>query len=224
MKKTEKLLAVNLYDYSKTIAKPLLETIEYPWEALPKIKDFIIELGKTLDPEIYEQRGENIWVAKSAKIFPSAYLGGPLIICEDAEVRHCAFIRGSAIVGKGAVVGNSTELKNSILFDGVQVPHYNYIGDSILGYKAHTGAGTITSNLKSDKTLVTVKFGDKTVETGVKKFGAMLGDFVEVGCNSVLNPGSVVGRKTNVYPLSFVRGFVPENSIYKRLGEVAEKK
>ncbi|MCQ2514973.1 MAG: UDP-N-acetylglucosamine pyrophosphorylase [Ruminococcus sp.] len=224
MKKTEKLLAVNLYDYSKTIAKPLLETIEYPWEALPKIKDFIIELGKTLDPEIYEQRGENIWVAKSAKIFPSAYLGGPLIICEDAEVRHCAFIRGSAIVGKGAVVGNSTELKNSILFDGVQVPHYNYIGDSILGYKAHTGAGTITSNLKSDKTLVTVKFGDKTVETGVKKFGAMLGDFVEVGCNSVLNPGSVVGRKTNVYPLSFVRGYVPENSIYKRLGEVAEKK
>lgn len=224
MKKTENLLAVNLYDYSKTIAKPLLETIEYPWEALPKIKDFIIELGKTLDTEIYEQRGENIWVAKSAKIFPSAYLGGPLIICEDAEVRHCAFIRGSAIVGKGAVVGNSTELKNSILFDGVQVPHYNYIGDSILGYKAHTGAGTITSNLKSDKTLVTVKFGDKTVETGVKKFGAMLGDFVEVGCNSVLNPGSVVGRKTNVYPLSFVRGYVPENSIYKRLGEVAEKK
>lgn len=217
------LLANNLFDYSKTIAKPLLESVDYPWEALPKIKDFIIELGKTLDPEIYELRGENIWVAKSATVFPSAYLGGPLIICEDAEVRHCAFIRGSAIVGKGAVVGNSTELKNSILFDGVQVPHYNYIGDSILGYKAHTGAGTITSNLKSDKSLVTVLCEEEKVETGVKKFGAMLGDHVEVGCNSVLNPGSVVGRNTNVYPLSFVRGYVPENSIYKRLGEVADK-
>lgn len=219
----ENLLADNLFDYSKTIAKPLLESVEYPWEALPKIKDFIIELGKTLDPEIYEQRGENIWIAKSATVFPSAYLGGPLIICENAEVRHCAFIRGSAIVGKGAVVGNSTELKNSILFDGVQVPHYNYIGDSILGYKAHTGAGTITSNLKSDKSLVTVLCDDDKIETGVKKFGAMLGDHVEVGCNSVLNPGSVVGRNTNVYPLSFVRGYVPENSIYKRLGEIAEK-
>ena len=219
----ENLLADNLFDYSKTIAKPLLESVDYPWEALPKIKDFIIELGKTLDPEIYEQRGENIWVAKSATVFPSAYLGGPLIICENAEVRHCAFIRGSAIVGKGAVVGNSTELKNSILFDGVQVPHYNYIGDSILGYKAHTGAGTITSNLKSDKSLVTVLCEDEKVETGVKKFGAMLGDHVEVGCNSVLNPGSVVGRNTNVYPLSFVRGYVPENSIYKRLGEIADK-
>lgn len=219
----ENLLADNLFDYSKTIAKPLLESVDYPWEALPKIKDFIIELGKTLDPEIYEQRGENIWVAKSATVFPSAYLGGPLIICENAEVRHCAFIRGSAIVGKGAVVGNSTELKNSILFDGVQVPHYNYIGDSILGYKAHTGAGTITSNLKSDKSLVTVLCDDDKIETGVKKFGAMLGDHVEVGCNSVLNPGSVVGRNTNVYPLSFVRGYVPEKSIYKRLGEIAEK-
>lgn len=219
----ENLLANNLFDYSKTIAKPLLESVDYPWEALPKIMDFIIEIGKTLDPEIYEQRGENIWVAKSATVFPSAYLGGPLIICEDAEVRHCAFIRGSAIVGKGAVVGNSTELKNSILFDGVQVPHYNYIGDSILGYKAHTGAGTITSNLKSDKSLVTVLCDDDKIETGVKKFGAMLGDHVEVGCNSVLNPGSVVGRNTNVYPLSFVRGYVPENSIYKRLGEVADK-
>ncbi len=222
--KNEKLFAKNLFDYSKTIAKPLLETVEFPWEALPKIKDFIIELGKTLDPEIYEQRGEDIWVAKSATIYPSAYLGGPLIICEDAEVRHCAFIRGSAIVGKGAVVGNSTELKNSILFDGVQVPHYNYIGDSILGYKAHTGAGTITSNLKSDKSLVTVMLEGEKVETDVKKFGAMLGDYVEVGCNSVLNPGSVVGRQTNIYPLSFVRGYVPEKSIYKRLGEVAKKR
>ena len=221
--KNEKLFAKNLFDYSKSIARPLLETVEYPWEALPKIKDFIIEIGKTLDPEIYEQRGEDIWVAKSATVYPSAYLGGPLIICEDAEVRHCAFIRGSAIVGKGAVVGNSTELKNSILFDGVQVPHYNYIGDSILGYKAHTGAGTITSNLKSDKSLVTVMVKDEKVDTGVKKFGAMLGDYVEVGCNSVLNPGSVVGRNTSIYPLSFVRGYVSANRIYKRLGEVAKK-
>lgn len=219
----ENLLAKNLFDYSKTIAAPLLESIDYPWEALSKIKDFIIELGKTLDPEIYEQKGENIWIAKSATVYPSAYLGGPLIVCEDAEIRHCAFIRGSAIVGKGAVVGNSTELKNSILFDGVQVPHYNYIGDSILGYKAHTGAGTITSNLKSDKSLVTVLCDGEKLETDVKKFGAMLGDFVEVGCNSVLNPGSVVGRHTNIYPLSFVRGYVPQNSIYKRLGEIAEK-
>lgn len=219
----EKLMAKNLFDYSKTIAEPLFKSVEFPWEVLPKIKDFIIELGKTLDPEIYELRGENIWVAKSANIFPSAYLGGPLIICEDAEVRHGAFIRGSAIVGRGAVVGNSTELKNSILFDCVQTPHYNYIGDSILGYKSHTGAGVITSNLKSDKSLVTVLCDGQKVETGVKKFGAMLGDNVEVGCNSVLNPGSVVGRNTNIYPLSFVRGYVPENSIYKRLGEVADK-
>ena len=221
--KNEKLFAKNLFDYSKSIARPLLETVEFPWEALPKIKDFIIELGKTLDPEIYEHRGENIWVAKSATVYPSAYLGGPLIICEDAEIRHCAFIRGSAIVGKGAVVGNSTELKNSILFDGVQVPHYNYIGDSILGYKAHTGAGTITSNLKSDKSLVTVMVKDEKIDTGVKKFGAMLGDYVEVGCNSVLNPGSVIGRNTSIYPLSFVRGYVSANRIYKRLGEVAKK-
>ena len=219
----ENLLAKNLFDYSKTIAKPLLESIEYPWEALPKIKDFIIELGKTLDPKIYEQRSENVWVAKSAAVFDSAYLGGPLIICENAEVRQCAFIRGSAIVGNGAVVGNSTELKNSILFDGVQTPHYNYIGDSILGYKAHTGAGTMTSNLKSDKILVTVLLDNEKIETSFKKFGAMLGDFVEVGCNSVLNPGSVIGRNTSIYPLSFVRGYIPENSIYKRLGEVAEK-
>ncbi len=219
----EKMLISNLYDLSKTIAKPLLESVDYPWQALPKIKDFIIELGKTLDPDIYEQRGENIWVAKNAEVFESAYLGGPLIICEGAQVRHCAFIRGSAIVGKGSVVGNSTELKNSILFDGVQVPHYNYIGDSILGYKSHTGAGTITSNLKSDKSLVTVMCDGEKVETGVKKFGAMLGDNVEVGCNSVLNPGSVIGRNTNIYPLSFVRGYVAENSIYKRLGEVVKK-
>lgn len=219
----EKLLAKNLFDFSKTIAAPLFEGVKYPWEVLPKISEFIIELGKTLDPEIYEQRAENVWVAKSANVFDSAYLGGPLIICEDAEIRQCAFIRGSAIIGKGAVVGNSTEIKNSILFDCVQTPHYNYIGDSILGYKSHTGAGVITSNLKSDKSLVTVMCDGEKIETGVKKFGAMLGDNVEVGCNSVLNPGSVIGRNTNIYPLSFVRGYVAENSIYKRLGEIAEK-
>ena len=221
----EKLLAKNLFDYSRTIAKPLLETVDYPWEALPKISEFIIELGKTLDPEIYEQRGENVWVAKSAKVAPTACLNGPLIVDEEAEVRHCAFVRGSAIVGKGSVVGNSTELKNDIIFNSVQVPHYNYVGDSILGYKSHMGAGSITSNVKSDKTLVVVK--DKTtgeeIETGLKKFGAMLGDFVEVGCNSVLNPGTVIGSHSNVYPLSMVRGVVPANSIYKNKNEIVEK-
>ena len=213
----------DLYDLNETIAAELFDGLTYPWEALPKIGEFIKKLGPTLDPEKFEKRGEDIWVAKSAKVFDSAYLGGPLIICEDAEIRQCAFIRGNAIVGRGAVVGNSTELKNSILFDGVQTPHYNYIGDSILGYKSHTGAGVITSNLKSDKSLVTVLCDGDKVDTNVKKFGAMLGDHVEVGCNSVLNPGSVIGRNTNIYPLSFVRGYVPENSIYKRLGEVAEK-
>ena len=213
----------NLYDLNETIAKEYLEQFTYPWEALKGISEFIKKLGPTLDPEKFEKCGEDIWVAKSAKVFDSAYLGGPLIICEDAEIRQCAFIRGNAIVGRGAVVGNSTELKNSILFDGVQTPHYNYIGDSILGYKSHTGAGVITSNLKSDKSLVTVLCDGDKVDTNVKKFGAMLGDHVEVGCNSVLNPGSVIGRNTNIYPLSFVRGYVPENSIYKRLGEVAEK-
>lgn len=216
----EKLMIKNLFDLDKTIAKDLFEGAVYPWEVLPKIKDFIVKLGNTLDPEIYEKRGEDIWVAKSAKVAPSAYLGGPLIICENAEIRHCAFIRGSAIVGAGAVVGNSTELKNAVLFDGVQVPHYNYVGDSILGYKAHTGAGAITSNLKSDKKLVTVMCDGEKVETGVKKFGAMLGDFADIGCNSVLNPGTVVGRGTRVYPLSMVRGYVPEHRIYKNRNEV----
>lgn len=216
----EKLMIKNLFDLDKTIAKDLFEGAVYPWEVLPKIKEFIVKLGNTLDPEIYEKRGEDIWVAKSAKVAPSAYLGGPLIICENAEIRHCAFIRGSAIVGAEAVVGNSTELKNAVLFDGVQVPHYNYVGDSILGYKAHTGAGAITSNLKSDKKLVTVMCDGEKVETGVKKFGAMLGDFADIGCNSVLNPGTVVGRGTRVYPLSMVRGYVPEHSIYKNRNEV----
>lgn len=212
-----------LYSLEETIAKDIFAGAVYPWEVLSKISAFIVELGNTLDPEKYEKRGENIWVAKSAKVFPSAYLNGPLIIDEDAEVRHCAFIRGNAIVGKGAVVGNSTELKNVILFNKVQVPHYNYVGDSILGYKAHMGAGSITSNVKSDKKLVVVKAGEDRFETGLKKFGAMIGDEVEVGCGSVLNPGTVVGRHSNIYPLSSVREMVPANSIYKKRGEVAEK-
>lgn len=219
----EKLTVKKLYDLEHTIAKDLFLEITYPWEALPKIKDFILELGKTLDSELFDKIGDDIWVAKSAKIAPSASLNGPLIIDEQAEVRHCAFIRGSAIVGKNAVVGNSTELKNCILFDNVQVPHYNYVGDSIYGFKSHTGAGVIASNLKSDKSLVTVLCDGQKVETNVKKFGAMIGDFVEVGCNSVMNPGTVIGRNSNVYPLSFVRGYVEENSIYKRQGEVVEK-
>lgn len=213
----------NLYDLNETIAGDLFEGLTYPWEALAKISDFIRTLGPTLDAARYEQRGEDIWVAKSAKVAPTAFLNGPLIIDEDAEVRHCAFVRGSAIVGKGAVVGNSTELKNVVIFNSVQVPHYNYVGDSILGYKSHMGAGSITSNVKSDKTLVVVKNKNEEVKTGLKKFGAMLGDYVEVGCNSVLNPGTVIGRNSNIYPLSMVRGVVPANSIYKNRNEVVEK-
>ena len=210
----------NLYDLSQSIAGEYLAQFTYPWEALAGISDFIRKIGQTLDPEKFEKRGEDIWVAKSANVFPSAYLGGPLIIDEDAEIRHCAFIRGSAIVGKGSVVGNSTELKNVIIFNSVQVPHYNYVGDSILGYKSHMGAGSITSNVKSDKTLVVVKDCYDTkeeIETGLNKFGAMIGDNVEVGCGSILNPGSVIGKNTNIYPLSSVRGVVPKNSIYKKL-------
>lgn len=213
-----------LYTLEETIAAPVFDGVTYPWEVLPRISDFIIELGNTLPEEKYEKRDGNIWIAKSAKVFPSAYIGGPAIIDEEAEVRHCAFIRGNAIVGKGAVVGNSTELKNVILFNKVQVPHYNYVGDSILGFKAHMGAGSITSNVKSDKTLVVVRAGNDSCETGLKKFGAMLGDNVEVGCNSVLNPGTVVGRGTNIYPTSMVRGFIPAGSIYKKQGEIAEKR
>ena len=213
----------NLYNLDETIAKELLETVTYPWEALPKIADFIVELGNKLDSSIYEKKGENIWIAKSANVYPTAHITGPAIIGENAEIRHCAFIRGKAIVGNGAVVGNSTELKNVILFNKVQVPHYNYVGDSILGYKAHMGAGSITSNVKSDKKLVIVKNGKEQIETGLKKFGAMLGDNVEVGCNSVLNPGTVVGRNTNIYPLSCVRGVIPSKSIYKNKSEIVEK-
>lgn len=214
----------NLYNLEETIAKPLLECLTYPWEALPKISDFIIELGSKLDPEIYELRGKDIWIAKSANVFPTAYIKGPAIIGENAEIRHCAFIRGKAIIGNNAVVGNSTELKNVILFNNVQVPHYNYVGDSILGYKSHMGAGSITSNVKSDKKLVIVKNGKEQIETGLKKFGAMIGDNVEVGCGSILNPGSVIGKNTNIYPLSSVRGVVPENSIYKNQNEIIDKK
>ncbi len=212
-----------LYDLNETVAAKLFEGLTYPWEALPKVGEFIVRLGESLPEDKYEKRGENVWVAKTAKIFPSAYINGPAIIDEDAEVRHCAFIRGNAIVGKGAVVGNSTELKNVVLFNKVQVPHYNYVGDSILGYKAHMGAGSITSNVKSDKTLVVVKAADEQVETGLKKFGAMLGDNVEVGCNSVLNPGTVVGRSSNIYPTSCVRGFIPADSIYKNKDEIVKK-
>lgn len=214
----------DLYDLNETIATDLFEGATYPWEVLGKIKDFIVALGATLDEERFEKRGENIWVAKSAKVAPTACLNGPLIVDEDAEIRHCAFVRGSAIVGKGAVVGNSTELKNVVLFNKVQVPHYNYVGDSILGYKAHMGAGSITSNVKSDKTLVVIKAEDSQIETGIKKVGAMLGDNVEVGCNSVLNPGTVIGRNSNVYPTSSVRGVIPANSIHKNNGEVIAKR
>ena len=219
----EKCKIKNLYNLNETIAKELLESVIYPWEALPKIEEFIIKIGNNLDADVYEKKGDNIWIAKSAKIAPTAYINGPAIIGEDAEVRHCAFIRGKAIVGNGAVVGNSTELKNVILFNKVQVPHYNYVGDSILGFKAHMGAGSVTSNVKSDKKLVIVKNREEKVETGLKKFGAMLGDNVEVGCNSVLNPGTVVGKNSNIYPLSCVRGVIPENCIYKNKNEIVEK-
>ena len=204
-----------LLDLSKSIAAPLLEKTEYPWEALPKIKAFILELGATLPSDIYEQVGEDVWIAKSAKVAPTASIAGPTIICEGAEIRHCAYIRGSVIVGSGSIVGNSCEVKNSIIFDGVQTPHYNYVGDSILGYHSHMGAGSVTSNVKSDKTNVSILTDGERIPTGLRKFGAILGDYVEVGCNSVLCPGSVVGRNCTVYPLTRVRGYIPENSIHK---------
>lgn len=213
----------NLYNLDETIAKDLFEGATYPWEVLPKISAFILQLGSILSEEEYEKIGEDVWIARSATVAPTAYIHGPAIIGKNAEVRHCAFIRGNAIVGEGAVVGNSTELKNVVLFNKVQVPHYNYVGDSILGYKAHMGAGSITSNVKSDKKLVVVKDGRERIETGLKKFGAMLGDEVEVGCGSVLNPGTVVGRHSSIYPLSSVREVVPADSIYKKRGEVAAR-
>ena len=213
-----------ILDLKETIASELFEGRTYPWEVLPEIKDFILKLGKTLDPEEYEYKEGDIWIAKSAKIAPTACINGPAIIGKDTEVRHCAFIRGNAIVGEGCVVGNSTELKNVVLFNCVQVPHYNYVGDAVLGYKSHMGAGSICSNVKSDKQLVVVKDGEEKIETGLKKFGAMLGDHVEVGCGSVLNPGTVIGRNSNIYPLSSVRGCVPSDSIYKNKNEVVYKK
>ena len=217
----------NMLDLNETIAAELFEGKTYPWEVLPEIGDFIIKLGKTLDPSEYEEKGENVWIARSATVAPTASITGPAIIGRDAEVRHCAFIRGSAIIGKGSVVGNSTEIKNDIIFNTVQVPHYNYVGDSILGYKSHMGAGSITSNVKSDKTLVVVKDNrdsGEEIETGLKKFGAMLGDHVEVGCNSVLNPGTVICPNCNVYPLSSVRGVIPANHIYKDADHIVAKK
>ena len=218
------MLNINdLYSLDETIAKDVFEGCTYPWEVLPKISAFIIELGNKLPSDLFEKRGENIWIAKSAKVAPTACLNGPLIVDEEAEIRHCAFIRGNAIVGKGAVVGNSTELKNVILFNKVQVPHYNYVGDSILGFKAHMGAGSITSNVKSDKTLVVIKSKDEEIETGIKKVGAMLGDNVEVGCNSVLNPGTIIGKDSQIYPVSCVRGVIPANSIYKSQDDIVTK-
>lgn len=219
----DKVLIKNLYDLTHTAAAPLLEKLNYPWEALPKINDFIMKLGATLPQNEYDKRGDDVWIAKTATVFDSAYISGPAIIGPNTQVRHCAFIRGSALVGAGCVVGNSVELKNVILFDNVQVPHYNYVGDSILGFKAHMGAGSITSNIKSDKTLVTVAAVDERIPTGLKKFGAMIGDRVEIGCNSVLNPGTVIGKDCTIYPLSMVRGFIPARSIYKHYGEIANK-
>ena len=213
----------NLYNLEETIAKNLLEEATYPWEVLSKIEEYILKIGEELSKEDYNKVGENVWITKSAKVAPTAYINGPAIIGENAEVRHCAFIRGNAIVGNNAVVGNSTELKNVILFNNVQVPHYNYVGDSILGYKAHMGAGSITSNVKSDKKLVVIKNGDEMIETGRKKVGAMIGDNVEVGCGSVLNPGTVIGRDSNIYPLSSVRGVVKAHSIYKKDGNIVDK-
>lgn len=213
----------NLFSLDESIAKDLLIKYTYPWEVLPHISEFILELGKKLPKDEYKKIGEDVWIHKSAKVFESAYIHGPAIICKDAEVRHCAFIRGNAIVGEGAVIGNSTELKNVIVFNKCEVPHYNYVGDSILGYKAHMGAGSITSNIKSDRKLVVIKDGDEKIETGLKKIGAMLGDNVEVGCGSVLNPGTIIGKNTNIYPLSSVRGVIPENSIYKKKNDIVTK-
>lgn len=222
-KRMEECKIKNLYNLEETIAKKIFEGATYPWEVLPKISDFIIELGNTLDPEEYDKVGDDVWIAKTATVAPTAYIHGPAIIGKNAEIRHCAFIRGKAIVGEGTVVGNSTELKNVILFNKVQVPHYNYVGDSILGYKSHMGAGSITSNVKSDKKLVVVKNDTEKIETGLKKFGAMIGDEVEVGCGSILNPGTVIGSHSNIYPLSSVRKVVPANSIYKNQNEIVEK-
>lgn len=219
----EEITIAKLYNLDETIAKDLLEKYTYPWEVLPHIEEYIINLGNRLNKEEYNQVGNNIWIHKTAKVYDTAYIGENCIVCKDAEIRHCAFIRKNAIIGEGAVVGNSTELKNVILFNKVQVPHYNYVGDSILGYKSHMGAGSITSNVKSDKKLIVIKNEQEKIETGMKKIGAMLGDNVEVGCGSVLNPGTIIGKETNIYPLSSVRGVIKSRSIYKNKSEIVEK-
>ena len=212
-----------IYNTNETISKELLDSKEYPWEVLSEISKYILEKGKTLNSDEYIQKSNDIWIHKTANVYPSSYIQGPCIICKDAEIRHCAFIRGNVIIGEGAVVGNSVELKNVILFNKVQVPHYNYVGDSILGYKSHLGASSLTSNVKSDKTLVVIRKDDITIKTGIKKIGAFIGDNVEVGCGSILNPGTIIGKNSNIYPLSTVRGYVPENSIYKKHDEVVGK-
>lgn len=219
----EKLKNKNLFNFDETIAKDIFDGVDYPWEILPLIKDFILVLGASLSPEEYDQPKENVWIAKSAKVYPTATILSPTIIGPKTEVRPGAFIRGNAIVGENCVVGNSTELKNVILFNNVQVPHYNYVGDSILGFKSHMGAGSITSNVKSDKTKVTIRYEGDVIETGLKKMGAILGNFVEVGCGTVMNPGTIVGSNTNIYPLSMTRGYIPKGSIYKKQGEVVQK-
>jgi len=220
----ENVRITDLFDLKHTIAADYLSSFVYPWEALKGISELIISIGSKLDPDEYDNPSENVWIHKTAKVFPSAYIGAPCIIGANTEVRHCAFIRGSALVGENCVVGNSAELKNVIIFDNVQTPHYNYVGDSILGYKSHMGAGSITSNVKSDKTNVVIKSAEENIETGIKKIGAMLGDYVEVGCNSVLNPGTIIGRNSNIYPTSCVRGVVPAESIYKTGGVIVKKK
>ena len=219
----EEMTVAKMYNLNETIAKDIFEGVTYPWEVLPKISDFIVKLGETLPADEYDKVGENVWIAKSAKVFESAYIHGPAIIGKDAEVRHCAFIRGSAIIGKNCVIGNSTEVKNSIIFDEVQIPHYNYVGDSILGFRSHLGAGAITSNVKNDKSNVEVNFALGKMDTKLRKFGAIVGDFSQIGCNSVLNPGTIIGRNCSIYPLSNVRGLVNENSIYKAPGKVVQK-
>ena len=216
----QNLTTKKLLDLSHTIAEPLLAACSYPWEALAGIGDFVRAMGPTLDPDRYDHPAENVWIAKTASVAPSASITGPVIICDDAEIRQCAYIRGNAVIGAGAVVGNSCEVKNAVIFDSVQVPHFNYVGDSVLGFRSHMGAGAVTSNIKSDRTNVTIRNGDSVIETGLRKMGAILGDGVEVGCNSVLNPGTVIGRGSRVYPLSSVRGVVPEGCIFKSAGRV----
>ncbi len=220
----EKLLVSNLLDLTKTDAASIFDGVTYPFEVLPIIGKYITDtLIPSLDKEKFEEKGENVWIAKSATVAPSALINGPCVIFDDVEIRHCAFIRGNAIVGRGSVVGNSTELKNCIIFDSVQVPHYNYVGDSILGYKSHMGAGAITANIKADKSNITVRCENEAISTGLRKMGGILGDYADVGCNSVITPGSIIGRNSNVYPLSFVRGYIPEKSIYKNKNEIIEK-